>query len=381
MAAVLMEILFGFQYTWAIDDRILQREYGISATWTQLVFSSAIVCFSGGMTICAPVMRRIGYRATSMIGAVVYGAGLIIGGLGGPNVWTLILGPGVMMGGGIALGYMPPLVTAQKWFPNRKGIVTGVVVGAFGSGAFVLSAVAKVLLSFGYDVFEVLTLFGTVCGIGIVALSFFLVQVPESRPAEEHKERAPAGLARTALFWSLVAGLFAGTYAGLSVIGSLERIGDTLGTPEAFLKYGILAMSLGNACGRLGWGVLTELLGTRRAVIGNLGLQAVFVWSLIFLGHLGPAFIVVPFLIGFNYGGNFVLYVTEIARTYGAGRVAAIYGMVFLVYIVSGMTAPVFAGACFRYFGTYVPPMAAAGTFALAGAVVFPLLYGRRALE
>jgi MFS family permease len=99
-AAILIELLFGFQYTWAIFDRILQDKHGISASATQFVFSSAIVCFAGGMVFAAKIMNRIGPRASMRLGAAVYGAGLVVAGAGGARIGTLVLGAGMMMGGG-----------------------------------------------------------------------------------------------------------------------------------------------------------------------------------------------------------------------------------------------------------------------------------------
>jgi OFA family oxalate/formate antiporter-like MFS transporter len=178
-----------------------------------------------------------------------------------------------------------------------------------------------------------------------------------------------------------VVGLFSGTFAGLSIIGSIEKIGETLGAPEGYFKYGVLVMAIGNALGRAAWGALVEWIGARRAVAADLALQAACVTAMIFAGHYGPAFVVLAFLIGFNYGGNFVLYVTEVAHTYGPDKVASVYGLIYVVYVVSGLTGPSAAGASSDHWRTYVPSMGLAAAVALAGAAGFVALYKRPAAE
>jgi OFA family oxalate/formate antiporter-like MFS transporter len=189
------------------------------------------------------------------------------------------------------------------------------------------------------------------------------------------KGTLPAGLLRSGHFWSLVVAFFAGTVAGLSIVGSLEKIGKTLGAPDEWVKVSVMVLAVGNASGRAGWGILVELLGARTAVSVSLALQAVFIVTLILAGHAGPAFVVLAFLIGFNYGGNFVLYVTEVAHKYGPDRVGSVYGIIYVIYVVSGICGPSMAGASFDHWKTYVPSMTVAAAATLAGAGAFLILY------
>jgi len=377
-AAVFIELLIGFQYTWPIFDRILQDQYGLKAGQTQSVFSVAVVSFAISFTIVGRLINRIGPRVTSIIGAVVYGTGLVVAGLGGAKESTLLLGTGVLLGVGIAFGYIGPIITAVKWFPEHKGVVTGLVIGAFGSGAFFLGGVIRILLGFGLTIFHIFAVLGLTGLFGVILLSFWMKE-PVEVDAEviERKGRLPKGLLSSGHFWALVAAFFTGTFAGLTIVGSLEMIGQTLGAPEPWLKACVLVFGIGNAAGRAGWGALIELAGARRAVTAALGLQTVFIVVLIFAGHIGPVFAALAFLIGFNYGGNFVLYVTEVAHTYGADRVGTVYGLIYVIYVASGLTGPGAAGFSRDHWGGYVPAMALAAAVALAGAAAFVALYRR----
>ncbi len=243
-----------------------------------------------------------------------------------------------MVGLGIALGYVGPLATPVKWFPNRKGMVTGLVVAAFASGAFVLTGVEKLLVARGWTIFDVFIAFGALGFVGIAALSFLLT-LPEDAMSPEVRRniRLPEGILRTGHFWSLVVGFFSGTFAGLAVIGGFEIIGKSMGVTGAWLGASLMVFSIGNAVGRAGWGLLIEAIGTRLAVTASLALQAGSIALLTLGGHVGPVFALAAFCIGFNYGGCFVLYATEAAHTYGAHRVGTVYGLIYLVYIVWGL--------------------------------------------
>ena len=377
-AAMLIEILFGFQYTWTIFARILRLEYGFTSTQTQTIFSTTVVSFSIGFLIAGRIQDKTGPCRTTIAGAFLYAAGLVLAGLGGPSFPTLFLGAGVLVGLGIAFGYVGPLATPVKWFPNRKGTVTGLVVGAFASGSFFLSGAAKLLLHAGMTIFGVFIVFGLVGLVGILILACLLTLPPGSGTAEERRSvRLPEGLVRGGHFWALVVGLFSGTFAGLAVIGALEDIGESMLTPELYVGMSAMALSLGNTTGRFGWGLLFERVGAKKAVLASLVLQTGSIALLAAFGAVGPAFVILSFAIGFNYGGNFVLYAAEVAHTYGAHRVGTVYGLIYFIYILSGLTAPQVAGRSFDTWSTYLPALIAASAMPLLGASAFFLLYRR----
>jgi OFA family oxalate/formate antiporter-like MFS transporter len=378
LVAMLVNLLFGFQYTWAIFDRILINDYKLSSESTQFVFSSQIVAFAITFAFSGRLVSRFSPRVMTTVGALVYGSGLALAAWGGPNPTTLALGVGVSYGVGLALGYIGPLVTAVKWFPERKGIATGLVVAAFGSGTIFFAAAVKALIARGMSIFSIFFWVGIFCAALISILAVFLVE-PASAPDEgERKAPLPPGLLRTKAFWALVVGFFAGTCAGLSIVGSLEKIGETAGAAEEYLKLCVIVLGTGNTIGRAGWGAISEIIGTRKAVSLLLVLQALFVTAMIFLGGYGPAFVVLAFLFGFNYGGNFVLYVAEIARTYGPERVGSVYSLVFLIYVVSGLVGPPASGMSYHRWSSYVPSMAFAVALMLVAAVGFLMLFPRK---
>jgi len=372
---VAIELLLGAKYAWAMFDRILQGEYGFAATQTQLVFSMTVALFAVGLLLSGRLQDRFGPRVTTAAGAVLYGGGLVVAGLGGPRFATLFIGAGVMLGLGVAFAYIGPMATAVKWFPRRKGVATGVVIAGYGGGAFFVGSAAQLMLRGGMDVFGVFTAMGLICGGGILFLALMLKVPAEYVNNGRLKLGLPRGLLKGRHFRALAAGLFAGTFAGLAVIGSLEQIGASQGAPEWALVFAVQLLAVGNAVGRVGWGVLMELVGATRAIIASLISQAACVAALAAFGGSGAAFVVLVFMVGFNYGGCFVLYLAEIAHIYGPERVGTVYGPVYLVYSLSGFLAPFITGRSFDLTGSYLPALAAAVLLAAAGAAAFIVLY------
>ncbi len=379
-AAVVVEVLLGFQYSWGVFDKVLQARHGFTASEAQDVLAAQIVTFALAFPVAGWVLHRFGPRRTVFLGGILYGASLLSGGVFGRNPSAMFWGTGVLYGVGLALAYICPLVTIQKWFPRYKGIATGFIVGAYASSSFLMAAVEKALMARGFSAFQVLGGIGATAIVVILPLSLAFVDPPTAKE-ETPRSRFPKGVLRTTHFWALVAGFFVGTTAGLCVVGSLESIGGTLGTPVAWLGVAVMAFSVGNMVGRLSWGVITEILGTRLAVTAQLLMEAACVTGMVFFGGSGPAFIALTFGIAFGYGGNFVLYVTDVARTYGSDRVGSVYGLVALIYVLSGFFGAPSAGYSYDHWHTYSRAMLGVAALALVGLAAFLALYRQPAAE
>jgi OFA family oxalate/formate antiporter-like MFS transporter len=373
-AVIVMELLLGFQYAWGVFDRVLQEQYEFTASQAQSVLAAQIVLFAATFPLAGWVLHRFGPRTTTLIGGVLYGAALILGSVFGRHPGALFWSTGVLFGIGLSLAYISPIVTIQKWFPRYKGIATGLVVAFYGSSSFLAAAIAKALLARGMSAFEILGIFGIAAVVGIVPLSFVLTNPPGGE-VESRKARFPKGVLVTGHFWALTAGYFAGTTAGLAIVGSVERIGRTLETPEVWLGMAVMAFAAGNTLGRVAWGVLSEVLGTGRAVVAALVMQGACIAGMIVFGWSGPAFVALTFGVAFGYGANFVLYITDVSRTYGADRVGSVYSLVALVYIASGFLGAPSAGYSFDRWQSYVPSMLFAATLCALGAAAFIMLH------
>lgn len=364
-ASMVVQISLGSLFAWSTFVNPLMAGYGFTAAQSQAVFGITVAAFTVTMIPAGRLELRFGPRPVAAAGGLFFGLGYLLAGYTG-NLWGVILGIGILGGMGIALGYVCPLTALIKWFPSRKGLITGISVAGFGGGAVVLSQVAGILMRDGMDVLTVFKWIGAAGGTAVVIAAMFL-DIPEGWDTNGHGSQTRVGDAlRTRSFWSLLVGMFSGTFAGLIVVGSLKPMGIAahLDVPTAELAVGALA--IGNAAGRIGWGWLADKIG-RAAVPLSLA------WIVVTVACLWPAlsnrveYLVASVAVGSAFGGCFVVYVTRVASTYGSGAVGTLYPYVFLCYGAAGLAGPVIAGRLFDVTGTYAGAVVLACCVAAAG--------------
>ena len=378
---ILIQLCLGALYAWsAFTARLAGEPYGLSAVQSQWVFSLALVSFAVVMALVAGRWQaKAGPRLVTLVGGLVMGLGYVVGGLAGTNYWGILLGVGLIGGAGIGLAYVCPIAALVKWFPDKKGFITGLAVAGFGFGALIW-----IKLTQGFT-FGPLKLSGDWTGLfgmgwssgfseaaaealfaGLVALgSIVLVTPPEGwRPAGwtppvasiaacATAECPARSMVKTAQFWGLFTTFFFGSIAGLMIIGLIERFGtDKLTaagtTAQQAVIIGGTAMglfyALFNGLGRIVWGWLSDFLGRRNAIAIMSALQGLMMIAFYWVGgsewglYLGAA------VIGFNYGGNFALFPAATADLFGNKSVGSNYPYVFLAYGVGGIIGPQLGG-------------------------------------
>jgi OFA family oxalate/formate antiporter-like MFS transporter len=377
IASILIQTCLGGIYAWSVFAPSLHGDFGLSMGATQLIFGICIASFTIAMIFAGRWQEKRGPRLVAAIGGVLFAAGYVIASASGGNLFLLILGIGVVAGAGIGFGYVCPIATCIKWFPKQKGFVTGLAVAGFGGGAVLLSSLASALFGAGQGVLEIFRFVGLVYGAAIV-LSALLLFVPEGA-AEAAKKQA--GLAAGALFrdgryWLLLGGMFAGTFAGLLTIGNLKPIGLAGGVAAGLATTAISSLAIGNACGRILWGVISDKI-QGKAIPLSLAFLTLAVVALVPLSHSGWAFVATAFAIGFGFGSCFVLYAAAVAHVFGPGEVGRSYPLVFLAYGISGTLGPAFGGRLFDVTGGYTAALVVAAALAAAGALAY-VLFGRK---
>jgi len=336
-------------YAWSVFVPSLVGDHGLSTTQTQAVFGTTIAVFTAVMIYSGRLVERRGPRLPALIAGALYCAGYLIAAVSGAHVLGLFAGVGVLAGAGIGMGYVCPLTVSIKWFPQHKGLVTGITVAGFGGGAVVLSAAVSQMSAAGVTVPSMFLIIGLTYGVAIAAAGLLL-----STPATSTAEHRPVSVRHVVhgwLFWALVLGMFAGTFAGLLVIGNLKPLGLDEGFSETAATAAISALALGNAVGRVTWGWLHDRFGRALLPVSLVALAAAVV-ALRFAGS-DLAFIVSSAAVGFGFGSCFVLYAAEIADKWTSAAVGAVYPLVFLAYGVSGVVGPVTGGRLFDATGSY----------------------------
>lgn len=368
-SSLLIQVCLGGVYAWSVFVPWLVADHGLTTTQTQAVFGTTIAVFTLVMVYMGRIVERRGPRLLTAIAGVLFASGYALAALSGATFAGLMAGIGVLAGAGIGAGYVCPLTVSMKWFPNHKGLITGITVAGFGSGAVVLSVGAQRLADAGLSVPQMLLAIGLVYG-AIIVISGSLLAVPASGAGQGARWHVMPIL-RQPLFWGLALGMFSGTFAGLLVIGNLKPLALTGGIGAPAATAAISAFAVGNAAGRVTWGWLYDRLGPPVIPVSLLVLGAAV--ATLALARNEGAFIVCAAAIGFGFGACFVVYAAHVAAWWGAAAVGAVYPLVFLAYGLSGILGPLTGGWLFDTTSSYLPAIMIASALATASAGLLAL--------
>lgn len=374
VASIIIQVCLGGLYAWSAFVPALCKGYSLTVVQTQLIFGAMIAVFTVVTVLAGRMLERYGPRFVGIVGGILFGAGYLTASVSGGSFAVLLVGMSVMAGAGTGFGYICPLTTCVKWFPRHKGLVTGVAVAGFGAGAILLSALAESLFSHAVDVLVAFRWIGISYGILITGSSLALV-VPQSERTVR-ASRPPlvlATLMRDRIFWSLVIGMLCGTFGGLLVIGNLKPIALSVGLSSAVAVSAISAFAVGNTVGRIAWGWITDKLGAKAVILSLVTLAA----SLCCLASTSiPAgvFILLSALLGFGFGGHFVIYPVRVVSRYGQDRLGSVYPLVFLSYGVAGITGPGIGGWLYDATGSYATAATTSVAVILSGLLLIGML-------
>ncbi len=366
LGAILIQLSLGAIYAWSVFTPALKAA-GWSKFDTQVVFAVGLITFALIMVFAGKAMAKLGPRILSAVGGVTLGVGYgLTGLLGATDFWIVCVGVGVIGGAGIGLAYVVPIAVGMRWFPDKKGMITGLAVAGFGFGAM---GWVKIAGAWGQllDVYGLAATF-MVYGVAFASLtligSLWMRMPPEGWQPQGFSPEAPAAakgrdnftvpeMLRTPQFYLVFLTFAASAGAGLMSIGlmklypmeALQAAG--YGALEASAIAGTamaVFFSLANGIGRIAWGTLSDKIGRRRSVMIMTVTQAAFLFA--FTSMAGNEYLLYlgAMLIGFNFGGNFALFPTVTADIFGNDRVGQNYPFVFLSYGVGGVAGPLLGG-------------------------------------
>jgi OFA family oxalate/formate antiporter-like MFS transporter len=368
-------------YNYDVLDMVNTGKFGYSKAQTQLIFAAGLFTFALFTIFGGRLAARFGPRNIAIAGGAVLGAGYILASFVGTSFVGLIFTIGVMGGAGIGLAYVVPIAVGVKWFPDMKGLISGLAVAGFGFGALLWIKLCRgfefgpINLTpgwnglFGYEgigVSQVFLIYGIAFAVIVILGGLIMINPPEGwtpkgyKPPEASDKKASGNveftskeMIKTPQYWMLFVMFMIGAGAGLMVIGIIQLFGkDALvengyTSAEAVTIAGTamaLFYSLSNGFGRIAWGAISDKIGRRWAFVSMFGIQGLIMILFYFIGgneyllYLGAA------LIGFNFGGNFALFPSATADFFGNKSVGLNYGFVFFSYGIGGILGPMLGG-------------------------------------
>lgn len=364
VAGVFVQMALGAVYAWSVFRQPLIKRFGwsisqVTATFSISIFVLGVSAFFGGLWL-----NRQGPRIVAMTAGVLYGLGVALASLANHGLWWLYATYGVIGGVGLGLGYIVPVAVLVKWFPDRRGLITGIAVGGFGAGALITAPVATRLIAH-VGVLATFAYLGIAYGIVTVIGGYFMQNPPEGyRPegwtpsAKQSSQRAAADATlgealSTWQWWALWALLFLNTSAGIAVISQespmFQEIGGVTATAAAAL-VGIA--SLGNAAGRVFWAWVSDMITRRITFLVMFVAQIALFWALP-ATHVPSLLVTLVFLILLCYGGGFGTMPAFAADYFGPKNVGPIYGLMLTAWSFASVFGPMLIARLREVHGNY----------------------------
>jgi MFS transporter, OFA family, oxalate/formate antiporter len=297
-------------------------------------------------------MNKSGPRIVALSAGVLYGAGIFLASFAQPSLWILYLTYGLMAGIGIGLGYIVPVATLIKWFPDKRGFITGIAVAGFGAGALVTAPIAKQLVQ-GVGLFPTFAILGILYLVMVVGAALFMKNPPEGwtpegwEPEEEEGgERTGVdyelrGALKTWQWYALWALLFLNVTAGIAIISEADPIAQEVsGVAPATAAWLVSIISVGNAAGRFLWAWLSDAIGRKWVFLVMFLLQAALFFLLPIVGVSFVMLAIFSFIIVSCYGGGFGTMPAFNADYFGSKNVGMIYGLMITAWGFAGVLGP-----------------------------------------
>ena len=364
LGGVLMNLSLGALYGWSLFVPALQRDLNISREQASNIFSIAVAVFAICFLIGGRLQDKKGPYIVSLIGSVLFGLGFLLTSRAG-SLTGMYLAFGAVVGIGSGFGYVTPIGVATKWFPDRRGLVVGISVGAFGAGSAILGPIVPGLIaSYGWR--PVMLWLGIFYFVATMVGAQFLKNPPPGwtppgwKPSTTSPSRAtgvdytPSEVLGTSQFWRLLIAYALGTSAGLMVISQLlpyaRQAMPELGA--AIAGTAITVGAIGNACGRIFSGWLSDSVGRIKTLSLMVLLSAL---ALPLLGRSHSLALLWPllFVVYYCYGTQLSVYASTTADFFGAKNVGANYGLVFLAWGFAGVLGPKLGGRLYDQLQSY----------------------------
>ncbi|MFJ3336929.1 OFA family MFS transporter [Streptomyces sp. NPDC086766] len=358
-AALSVHLAIGQAYAWSVFKPPLESALHLDGTESALPFQCAIVMLGLSAAFGGTLVERRGPRWAMTVALLCFSSGFLISALGAwtGQFWLIVLGYGVVGGIGLGIGYISPVSTLIKWFPDRPGMAAGIAIMGFGGGALIASPwSAQMLESFGAGRTGIALAF-VVHGLSyavFMSLGVLLVRVPRTEkpvagaPSTVSGAQVSARSAvRTPQFWCLWLVLCTNVTAGIGILEKAAPMitdffaGSTTPVSASAAAGFVALLSAANMAGRIGWSSTSDLIGRKNVYRVYLGVGALMYLLIALFGDGSkPLFVLCALVILSFYGGGFATVPAYLKDLFGTYQVGAIHGRLLTAWSTAGVLGP-----------------------------------------
>ncbi|MDF2035892.1 OFA family MFS transporter [Cytobacillus oceanisediminis] len=388
LSAVAIHLSIGSVYAYSVYQNPLKETLGWEKTDVSLAFTIAIFILGIAAAFFGRFVEKRGPRVSAMIAAVFFGIGIIGSGFAIQleNYILFLIFFGVIGGLGLGFGYIAPVSTLVKWFPDRRGLATGMAVMGFGAGALITSPIASRLM-IATSIPTTFYVLGISYFILMILGSLYIAKPPEGwapEGMEENTEERPvkADLAqltaneaiKTKRFWLLWIMMFINISAGIMILSVAAPMAEEITGASAITAASIVGiMGLFNGGGRIGWASASDYLGRGNTYMTFFLIQVAAFFILPFITN-SFIFSVFLYIIVSCYGGGFASLPAFIGDLFGTKQLGAIHGYLLTSWSIAGVVGPMLVSSIYENTQSYTITFYVFGTMLAIGFIVSLLM-------
>ena len=381
VAGVVMQIALGAVYAWSVFRIPLSKAFGWTISQVTFAFTLSILTLGFAAFVGGLWMRRSGPRVVAVAAGSLYGLGVFLASFSAGRLYWLYFSYGLIAGIGLGLGYIVPVATLVKWFPDKRGMITGLAVAGFGAGALITAPIASRLIV-NIGVLKTFSVLGVAYFIAVTGAALFMKDPPPDyvpagwKPsATQTKQRSATDYTlREALrqwqWYALWAILFLNTSAGISIISQAAPMAQEITGVTAAVAAGMVGIiSIANGAGRFLWAWFSDLIGRRTVFLTMFLVQAMAFWLLTSVSTF-TIFTSIAFVILMCYGGGFGTMPAFAADYFGPKDVGSIYGLMLTAWGFAGVLGPTLIARIRQGTGHYAQALHVISIIMLVSAVL-----------
>jgi MFS transporter, OFA family, oxalate/formate antiporter len=356
LSAVSIHLSIGSAYAYSVFKNPLSEKLGWGNTDVAFAFTIAIFFLGMSAAFFGKLVEKKGPRFSATLAAILFSSGLIGAGLSIQleSLTAFYLTYGVIGGMGLGIGYISPVSTLVKWFPDRRGLATGMAVMGFGAGALICSPIAAALIN-SVGIAQTFYILGAAYLVLMLSGALYIARPPEGWMPKGMKDKVSSGemkvksdlaqltaneAVKTKRFWMLWVMMFVNISSGIMLISvaspmAQEKVGMTAVAAAAMVGI----MGLFNGGGRIGWASLSDYLGRTSVYILFFAAQLIAFLILPSVSN-DIVFQILIYAILTFYGGGFALLPAFIGDLFGTKQLGAIHGYLLTSWSMAGVVGP-----------------------------------------